>query len=112
LYKAGEQWNLSPEEITLLDEFMKGYEFSTIERELIKNLYIPGTEDQQESVRLTVAEIIKELQEYYPSARLSHVRVGKELTAMGFKQKSVRKGMGVLRGYECIRISNKVGAKL
>ena len=104
LYKAGEQWNLSSGEITLLDEFMKGYEFNSIDREMIKNVFIPGVDDQESSA-LSLVEIMKELQEYYSAAKMNVIKIGKELKALGFKQRVVRRGLTMFRVYDCIKLN-------
>ena len=105
LYKACEQWNLSSGEITLLDEFMKGYKADSVEREMIQNLFIPGDADNSEVVQLSAGEIMKEINEWYTHARLNKIKIGKELTALGFKQRPVRKGLTVVRAYDCIRLN-------
>jgi hypothetical protein len=84
---------------------MKGYEANSMEREMIKMHFAPGDEKEQESVVLTAYEIMKELQEHFTAAKLNVIKVGKELKALGFNQRSARRGVTVVRVYDCMRLN-------
>ena len=112
MYKKGETWNLTPDEIGYLDVFAKGYEANSIEREMISTLFSPGDVENPASVSMQTVEIMKEMMEYYPAAKLNVIKLGKELSTLGFKKRSMREGSTVKKVYECIRTENRVKLKI
>jgi hypothetical protein len=107
LYKNNHSCILSSGEINLLDEFTKSYEINSIERETIQMYFEIGDCQNQESVELNTTEIMKVLQEHNHTLRfLSLIKLGKELKALGFKQRRVSDGRGnSKRVYDIIRVN-------
>jgi len=56
-YKAGEQWELTKEEITVLSDLSEDFSSISFERELIHQFFAPGTQE-----RLTATEIKNEIE--------------------------------------------------
>jgi hypothetical protein len=90
-YKSGFDWNLTKEDVKWFNVFTQGFETYSIERELIRSHYVPGDAGEVENQTLSATEIFKELAELNTVARLNPNKIGKELSALGFKQRSVRK---------------------
>lgn len=108
LYRNHEPWELSSDEIKLFDHFTKGYEASSIEREMIQAVFVPTEPGDQAGTQLLTIEIMKELQTFYPAARLNVGKIGRELTALGFKKRSIRRDDGPIKIYDCRKIIGTV----
>jgi putative DNA primase/helicase len=107
LYKTGFNYELTQEEINMFDDFAKGYEVNSIERETIQMHFKVGDRDNSESVELTATEIMRELQEHSLSLRfVSLIKLGKELRAQGFKLRTIADGnKSSKKIYDVIRLS-------
>jgi hypothetical protein len=104
-YKNGFDWNFTKDDVKWFDLFAQGFETYSIERELIRSNYMPGDASEAENLTLSATEIFKELAELNTVARLNPNKIGKELSALGFKQRSVRRNGQSLKLYDCIKLN-------
>jgi len=85
LFKSGFDWDLTPDEISMLEECSEDYKITSDEEELIKKYFhVPQSGGV---VSRWSATDVKVFLEKATSQRLSSIRIGKALRALGFEQK-------------------------
>lgn len=100
LFKEGFKHELTVEEIKENEEVNKSYQITTVEIELIKKYYVPGTKNKHQQF-FTATDFIKDLNQTDKGIdfKLNANNVGKALRFLGFTQETVRKGAFPVKGY-------------
>lgn len=78
-----EGWFLTSEEVSYIKEMSEGFQSTNMERELIVAHFRPGTEYDD---FYTASEIVDTIMEKHPSAKIWPVKVGQELSQLGFQR--------------------------
>jgi predicted P-loop ATPase len=104
LYTSGFQWELTRDDIKILNENTSGFEQYSIEYELINKHYDLPSNGDRFNITVRTATDIKVRLEQMSQQRLSLDRIGKELKRMGYISKSVKMRGQPRKAYEVVEI--------
>lgn len=93
-YKAGEEWEISQEELVILNTLSEDFSSISFERELIYQFFAPGDTD-----KLTATEIKNEIEVNSKQQIKNMQRFGIELRKIFGDPKSVKRGFSVQKCY-------------
>jgi virulence-associated protein E/VirE-like protein len=108
LYEAGERWELSKEEIQLLNDNTDEYGVQSIERALIDQCFsVPSESEEDKAEKLTATQILLII-EPKTKHRINENNVGKALKVLGFskKMRKIPGGRSNEQVYSVVRKSN------
>ncbi len=100
LYYDGEDWNLTKDEMTLLDKLTGVNEVQDLETEMLLDYYV---KDEDGCVFST--DIANALQQA-TNIKLNPINIGKALASCGFEKKAVKKNGKVRYGWKVRNIKN------
>jgi predicted P-loop ATPase len=106
LYKSGYNYQLTMEEIKLLNESTGEFEASSLEEEMIFKLYEIPKHNSQNMVTLTNTEIITRIKQITGS-NCNPKLLGALMKKLGFEQQVVKRGKITARVYKVIEIFNE-----
>ncbi|MCY1525845.1 Virulence-associated protein E [compost metagenome] len=102
-YEAGENWQLTKEELTLLDEVSNDFESTPFERELLCQFFTPP-EPGKYSVWLTATEIKDKIETYTKQKIMNMKRFGIECKMLFGKSKIKKVNKMPLYKYEVVEL--------
>lgn len=104
LYQSGYDYNLSNDEIKLLNESTTDFEVSSTEEEMVSRYYaLPSVND--ESVKeVSNTDIVSRIKTW-SGLNVSPTKLGMVLKKMGYEQKVVKRGHSSIRAYKVIELS-------
>lgn len=84
LYKEGFDWRITSDDVAYLNQDAEQYESTIKEKDLVDRFYFPGND-----YKMTATDIAIEI-EFMTRQKLNVNSIGRELSKLGFKNKSVR----------------------
>ena len=116
LFKEGFDWNLSKQDIELLNKNTGEFEQIRLENELIGKYFkhpryaINSTTRKETTVQLTASDIKQEVEEI-SGQKISVWKIGQELKSLGFQQFIIRDNGIVRRVYSVVRVDQELRAR-
>ena len=101
LLKKGFPFELTKDEIARSERNNRSFKVVTVEQELVQEFFVSAKEGEDKAVFLTATGIMNKLQLEITRTTLSHIKIGKALSALGFEktQKFDKETRYQIKGY-------------